>query len=229
MSPISARWPGAAGGTAPKSTGSRTIMSSSGAITRAKSRFPAGVVAKPPAEYHRARKGLLITPLGSPDAYAPAAGFRRRLAGRLRSQGRHRQPRPLLRHGRGRPRPVARHRHRRRALRRHRPRPAPPRPQHRARRADRVRASSICRRCRAAPRRSASTRSARRDVPIVQRTARRRPARRRAAAVRISRRARRSPPICTHEKTGRTISSFVLPAGQICATSMCRCGPVPAG
>jgi len=39
--------------------------------------FPTGVVAKPPAEYHRARKGLLITPLGSPDAYAPAAGFAR--------------------------------------------------------------------------------------------------------------------------------------------------------
>jgi peptidylprolyl isomerase len=37
--------------------------------------FPAGVVAKPPAEYHRAYKGLLISPLGSPDAYAPAAGF----------------------------------------------------------------------------------------------------------------------------------------------------------
>lgn len=37
--------------------------------------FPVGVVAKPPAEYHRARKGLLITPLGSSDAYAPAAGF----------------------------------------------------------------------------------------------------------------------------------------------------------
>ena len=37
--------------------------------------FPAGVIAKPPAEYHRARKGLLITPLGSPDAYAPSAGF----------------------------------------------------------------------------------------------------------------------------------------------------------
>lgn len=36
---------------------------------------PAGVVAKPPAEYHRARKGLMIVPLGSPDAYAPAAGF----------------------------------------------------------------------------------------------------------------------------------------------------------
>jgi len=37
--------------------------------------LPQGVVAKPPAEYHRARKGLTITPLGSPDAYAPAAGF----------------------------------------------------------------------------------------------------------------------------------------------------------
>ena len=39
--------------------------------------FPAGVVAKPPAEYHRGRKGLVITALGSPDAYAPAAGFAR--------------------------------------------------------------------------------------------------------------------------------------------------------
>lgn len=37
--------------------------------------LPPGVVAKPPAEYHRARKGLTITPLGSPDGYAPAAGF----------------------------------------------------------------------------------------------------------------------------------------------------------
>jgi peptidylprolyl isomerase len=37
--------------------------------------LPAAVVAKPPAEYHRARKGLTIVPLGSPDAYAPAAGF----------------------------------------------------------------------------------------------------------------------------------------------------------
>lgn len=36
---------------------------------------PAGVVAKPPAEYTRALKGLSIRPLGSPDAYAPAAGF----------------------------------------------------------------------------------------------------------------------------------------------------------
>jgi len=37
--------------------------------------FPAGVVAKPPAEYARPLKGLTITPLGSPDAYASSAGF----------------------------------------------------------------------------------------------------------------------------------------------------------
>src|SRR5438270_5429394 len=37
--------------------------------------WPAGVRAKPPAEYTRALKGLAITPLGSPDAYAPRAGF----------------------------------------------------------------------------------------------------------------------------------------------------------
>jgi peptidylprolyl isomerase len=37
--------------------------------------WPAGVTAKPPAEYTRPLKGLSITPLGSPDAYAPGAGF----------------------------------------------------------------------------------------------------------------------------------------------------------
>lgn len=37
--------------------------------------WPSGVVAKPPAEYTRALKGLAITGLGSPDAYARAAGF----------------------------------------------------------------------------------------------------------------------------------------------------------
>ncbi len=37
--------------------------------------WPAGVAAKPPAEYTRPLKGLSITPLGSPDAYAPGAGF----------------------------------------------------------------------------------------------------------------------------------------------------------
>ena len=37
--------------------------------------LPQGVVAKPPAEYARSPAGLAITPLGSPDAYAPAAGF----------------------------------------------------------------------------------------------------------------------------------------------------------
>ena len=39
--------------------------------------LPAGIVTAPPAEYHRALKGLSIVPLGSPDAYAPAAGFAR--------------------------------------------------------------------------------------------------------------------------------------------------------
>ena len=37
--------------------------------------WPAGVVAKPPAEYVRPLKGLQVTPLGSPDPYAPGAGF----------------------------------------------------------------------------------------------------------------------------------------------------------
>jgi peptidylprolyl isomerase len=37
--------------------------------------WPAGVTAKPPAEYTRAFKGLPVKPLGSPDAYAPGAGF----------------------------------------------------------------------------------------------------------------------------------------------------------
>jgi peptidylprolyl isomerase len=37
--------------------------------------FPAGVRAKPPAEYTRPLKGLRVTPLGSPDPYAPGAGF----------------------------------------------------------------------------------------------------------------------------------------------------------
>jgi peptidylprolyl isomerase len=37
--------------------------------------WPAGVTSKPPAEYTRAFKGLKITPLGSPDPYAPGAGF----------------------------------------------------------------------------------------------------------------------------------------------------------
>jgi len=37
--------------------------------------WPAGVIAKPPAEYSRPLKGLTVRPLGSPDPYAPAAGF----------------------------------------------------------------------------------------------------------------------------------------------------------
>jgi peptidylprolyl isomerase len=37
--------------------------------------WPKGVTAKPPPEYTRAFKGLSVKPLGSPDAYAPGAGF----------------------------------------------------------------------------------------------------------------------------------------------------------
>jgi len=37
--------------------------------------LPAGVVKKPPAEYHRALRGLRIAPLGSSDSYAPAVGY----------------------------------------------------------------------------------------------------------------------------------------------------------
>lgn len=37
--------------------------------------LPAAVVAKPPAEYHRALKGLTVHPLGYPDPYAPRAGY----------------------------------------------------------------------------------------------------------------------------------------------------------
>ena len=37
--------------------------------------WPAGVTPKPPAEYTRSLKGLNVTRLGSPDPYAPGAGF----------------------------------------------------------------------------------------------------------------------------------------------------------
>jgi peptidylprolyl isomerase len=38
-------------------------------------RWPAGVVPKPPAEYRRPLKGLIVKPLGYADPYAPGAGF----------------------------------------------------------------------------------------------------------------------------------------------------------
>ena len=37
--------------------------------------LPPSIVKKPPAEYHRALRGLRITPLGSRDSYAPAVGY----------------------------------------------------------------------------------------------------------------------------------------------------------
>lgn len=39
--------------------------------------LPSAVVAKPPAEYARALKGLTVKPLGYPDDYAPRAGYAR--------------------------------------------------------------------------------------------------------------------------------------------------------
>jgi peptidylprolyl isomerase len=40
----------------------------------AKVALPAGVVPKPPAEYHRGMAGLKVRPLGYPDSYAPIVG-----------------------------------------------------------------------------------------------------------------------------------------------------------
>jgi peptidylprolyl isomerase len=37
--------------------------------------LPQGVVRRPPAEYERSTAGLVLRPLGFPDAYAPMAGF----------------------------------------------------------------------------------------------------------------------------------------------------------
>jgi peptidylprolyl isomerase len=37
--------------------------------------LPGGVVAQPPAEYHRPLQGLDVHPLGFPDSYAPRAGY----------------------------------------------------------------------------------------------------------------------------------------------------------
>ena len=108
-------------GTARRSIGCRTIMSRNGALNESDKPWPAGVTAKPPAEYTRPLKGLTIRPLGYADPYAPGAGLRGRLAGRLQPQGGLGEPRPLLRQRRRRPRPVARHGNRRRALCGHRP------------------------------------------------------------------------------------------------------------
>jgi peptidylprolyl isomerase len=44
-------------------------------LTEGSKPLPVGVRPKAPAEYTRSLKGLAITPLGSPDPYAPGAGF----------------------------------------------------------------------------------------------------------------------------------------------------------
>ena len=205
-------------------------MSRNGAITTARSRCPPASSKTPPAEYHRAPRGLRsrrsARPMpmrrrpayarGWPVAYDPKAGTANLTA--------------LLRQRRGRPRPVARHRHGRRAVRGHRPRPAPARPGDRGRRPGGRAGSSICRACRAGPRRSASTRSARRDVPIASVT----------AGVDAARRASgRGSNICDEtsasfarwlqvrkNRRGR-ISTSGPPAGSICAMRRCRSGQSP--
>ena len=46
-------------------------------INEAKRALSAGAVANPPAEYTRPARGLMLTPLGSPDPYAKSVGFSR--------------------------------------------------------------------------------------------------------------------------------------------------------
>ena len=46
-------------------------------INEAKRALSAGAVAHPPHEYTRSARGLLVTPLGSPDPYAKSVGFAR--------------------------------------------------------------------------------------------------------------------------------------------------------
>jgi peptidylprolyl isomerase len=46
-------------------------------INEAKRALSAGAVAHPPAEYTRSARGLVVTPLGSPDPYARSVGFSR--------------------------------------------------------------------------------------------------------------------------------------------------------
>ena len=128
-SPTSGRWRAATIGMARPSTGCRTIMSRNGALTRATSRGRRASTAKPPAEYTRPLKGLTVTPLGSPDPYAPGAGFADGWPVAYNRKAGWADLDPLLRQRRRRPRPVARHRHRRRTLRGHRPCAAPARPQ----------------------------------------------------------------------------------------------------
>ena len=121
--------------------------------------WPAGVTAKPPAEYVRPLKGLADQAARICRSLCARHRFFRRLAGRLQRQGGLGQPRPLLWQRRGRPRPVARHRDRRRIVRGHRPGAEAARPQHRPDRAgDRGdRQAELA--ARAGPRRSASTRT----------------------------------------------------------------------
>ena len=70
-------------------------MSPNGAITTASKPLPAGVVAKPPAEYHRPLKGLPVHPLGYRRSLCARGRLRARLAGRLQPEGGLGEPRRI--------------------------------------------------------------------------------------------------------------------------------------
>ena len=135
MSPTSRRWPGAAIGTAPRVYRVQDNYVAQWGLNDSDKPWPAGVNPKPPAEYTRPLKGLTDQAARHPRSLCAGGRLRRRLAGRLQSQGGLGDACPLLWQRRRRPRPRARHGHRRRALCRDRPWPAPARPQHRAGRA----------------------------------------------------------------------------------------------
>jgi hypothetical protein len=223
-SPISARWLAAAGGTARQSIACRTITSPSGAIMKAKSRCPAGVVAKPPAEYTRPLTGLRVKPLGLPIPYAPAAGFALGWPVAYSPKGYWAN----LAHcygsvgvGRG---PVSRHRHRRRALCGDRPRPAPPRPQHRGRRARR-RGYRPAKLAAARHRGPGFYKERSQDVPITAaRLASEIPAAERPAFEYLDTGSASFANYLRVRANRRDDFYIRPPAASICATCRCRCG-----
>ena len=224
-SPTSRRLPAAAIGTARPSIACRTIMSRNGAMNESDKPLAGG-------RRRQAAGGIYAAAEGAEDQAARLARslcaerrLRRRLAGRLQSEGRLGQSHPLLRHRRRRPRPVAGHRHGRRALRGHRPRPAPARPQHRRRRPGDRGHRHILARCRAGPRRSASTRT-RRNMCRSRSSGWRAtcPPRERPSFEYHGHEQRELRRISALAPTGTMISTSARRAASTCATCRCRCG-----
>ena len=74
-SPTSRRWPAANIGTARPIYRVQDNYVAQWGLNESDKPWPAGVTAKPPAEYTRPLKGLTVKPLGFADPYAPGAGF----------------------------------------------------------------------------------------------------------------------------------------------------------